>query len=262
MIAPPAARTPPAAVEPEALNLARRPFVNSRPVVRVAVLLWLLGFLLLLGNVALFWSYLAGSGEKRAELAQRRAAVERERTMVTQLQGRLDAYDLERQNRKVSYLNRKIGERTFSWSLLFDRLAEVLPDDVRLYRLAPQGVVKKEPQGQGEGSEEPPVDRRVTLTITGAAKNDETLLRFIDNLFAHPAFSEPDLSRETREEEKEKGKEKLLRFDVQVKYVPGALPASPVSPASPARPVIEEGAPPAVPAPPHAPPPHAAAVRP
>src|SRR6185295_8868399 len=42
----------------EPLNLARRPFLNSRPVVRIALLLWVLGFLLLLGNVSLFWGYL------------------------------------------------------------------------------------------------------------------------------------------------------------------------------------------------------------
>jgi hypothetical protein len=45
------------------LNLSRKPYVNSRPVVRTALLLWIVGGLLLLGNVFLFWSYLSGSTE-------------------------------------------------------------------------------------------------------------------------------------------------------------------------------------------------------
>ncbi|HXU34399.1 MAG TPA: hypothetical protein VN851_27815, partial [Thermoanaerobaculia bacterium] len=53
----------------EPLNLARRPFANGRPVVRVSMLLGLLGVVLLFANVAGYWSYLAESEAKRAERA-------------------------------------------------------------------------------------------------------------------------------------------------------------------------------------------------
>ena len=36
------------------------------------------------------------------------------------------------------------------------------------------------------------------LVITGEARSDEALFRFVDNLFAHPAFEDPNLTRETR----------------------------------------------------------------
>ncbi|HYN23207.1 MAG TPA: hypothetical protein VE078_19770, partial [Thermoanaerobaculia bacterium] len=71
------------------LNLARRPFVNTRPVKRLSLALWLLGGLLLLGNVTLFWSYLSGSTEKREDLVRMEEQVEHERQAVSRLEVRL-----------------------------------------------------------------------------------------------------------------------------------------------------------------------------
>jgi len=213
------------------LNLARRPFVNTRPVTRVSLLLWILGLLLLLGNVSLFWNYLSGSAEKRAELERLEQDKQRQEQTVRQLEQRLASLDLEQQNKKVNYLNQKIAERTFSWSLLFDRLAEVLPNDVRLTRLAPRPVDKK--AGGRPEDELGPRDDRVLLVIHGKSKSDEALLDFVDRLFAHDSFDEPDLFRETREQD-----DNLVDFDVQVIYMPGGKSAQ--------KPTIEEVAPPPV----------------
>ncbi|HUP42082.1 MAG TPA: hypothetical protein VM599_02610, partial [Thermoanaerobaculia bacterium] len=49
-----------------ALDLAARPFVNRRPVVRLALLLWLAGGALLAGNLWLYWDFLAGRGDVHA----------------------------------------------------------------------------------------------------------------------------------------------------------------------------------------------------
>jgi len=226
------------------LNLARRPFINTRPVTRVSVLLWILGLVLLLGNVSLFWSYLSGSAEKRAELARLQQDVQRQQQTVQQLEQRLASLNLEQQNRQVRYLNRKIAERTFSWSLLFDRVAEVLPDGVRLTRLAPRSLARKTP-GRREDDLEP-LDDRVLLTIHGLAKSDEELLTFVDRLFAHDSFDEPDLSRETRADVNDP-----LEFDVNVTYIPGGKSGRPViEEAAPSPEIVEvPAAPPAAPAP-------------
>lgn len=233
--------TPPAAPRPmapterrEPLNLARRPFTNSRPVVRAAALLWLLGLLLLLGNVALFWGYLSGSAEKREELARLEQQVERERQTIRTLESRIDGLDLEQQNRQVRYLNRKIAQRTFSWSLLFDRVAETLPDQVRLMRLAPTGLAEDSEREALRDDEEEGEDE-VRLSISGVAKSDEALLQFVDNLFAHPAFDDPDPTRETREEDTNQ-----VRFDLTVTYLPGDTTARDIV-------VVEEAAPPTLP---------------
>jgi Tfp pilus assembly protein PilN len=212
------AKTPVAPAAPgrrrAALNLARRPFVNTRPVVRTALLLWIAGALLLAGNVTLFWSYLAGSDEMRAEIGRTERRIEEERRRAAQLEAQIAGYDLEKQNRQVEYLNRKIAERTFSWSLLFDRLAEVLPDEVRLHRLSPSGVVQDE-RRRGRTVRREDTDGRVLLTIAGAAKDGEALLRFVDNLFTHSAFDNPDLTRESVDEE-----EGVLLYEVVVEYLP------------------------------------------
>ncbi len=220
------------------LNLARRPFTNTRPVTRVSILLWVLGLLLLLGNVSLFWSYLSGSAEKREELERLVQDVQRQQQTLTQLDQRLASLDLEEQNRQVRFLNRKIAERTFSWSLLFDRLAAVLPDDVRLSRLAPQR------SRRGTGAEEDktePEDGRVPLVIQGESRSDEGLLNFVDRLFAHDSFENPDFPRETSDEERD-----LVRFDVRVIYFPGEAPPQGVE-------IEEEGPAPEAPGAPTAP---------
>jgi hypothetical protein len=203
------------------LNLSRRPFTNGRPVTRVALLLWLVGLLLLAANVASFWTYFAGTRELREELVQAREKAAAEQDHQAQLESELAGLGLGRQNEQVEFLNAKIAERTFSWSLLFDRLAQVLPRDVRIDRLDPGldaksfaqqrrgGGNRRDRQGGPGGSDQ------VELVIRGSARNGEALLQFVNNLFAHPAFGDPDFSRESKEEE-----EGVVRFDLRVKYLP------------------------------------------
>jgi Tfp pilus assembly protein PilN len=210
--AEPASRLQPVVAEPEPLNLARRPFVNTRPVERVAAILWVLGVALLVGNLTLFMGYLSKSQDTRAKLAVRQRDIAAEQHAKTELQGRLGKLGLDQQNREVSFLNRKIDERTFSWSLLFDRMAEVLPDEVRLLQLTPTGMVQRDTGLRAAPSEFKPT--QVVLTMHCEAKDDEALLRFVDNLFAHPAFSEPNLQSEERLDNG------LLRFDLTVQYHP------------------------------------------
>jgi Tfp pilus assembly protein PilN len=224
------------------LNLARRPFINTRPVTRVTLILWILGLLLLLGNVSLFWNYRSGSAEKLAELDHLRQEVQRQQQSVQQLEQRLASLNLEQQNKQVRYLNRKIAERTFSWSLLFDRLAEVLPDGVRLTSLSPRAEGPKR-AGRREQEDLAPDDGRVQLSIEGLAKSDEDLFSFVDRLFAHEAFDEPDFSRESRADVNDP-----LEFDVQVTYLPGGKSGTPViEEAAPVPEIVET--PPAAPAP-------------
>jgi len=198
----------------ESLNLAQRPFVNTRPVERVAAILWVLGVALLAWNLKLFMGYLGSSQVTRGKLATLERDIAQEQGTNAELQAQVGKLGLDQQNREVTFLNRKIDERTFSWSLLFDRMAEVLPDQVRLLRLTPSNVVQREiglgPRPTARELNPPPV----VLTLHCEAKDDEALLRFVDNLFAHPAFSEPNLENEEREDSG------LLRFDLTVQYEP------------------------------------------
>jgi Tfp pilus assembly protein PilN len=213
----------------EPLNLARRPFLNSRPVVRVSLLLWVLGLLILLGNVSLFWGYLGSSADKRQQITRGEQEIARQQRTAAELQRRLDSLDLVRLNEQVDFLNEKIEERTFSWSLLLDRLAEVLPNEVRLIRLAPQMENQGESRRTQASRRAPQREGQIPLSITAESRNDEALHRFVDNLF-DPPFEDPNLMREERLENN------LVRFELSVQYIPGDTPKGPAV----ATPTIEE----------------------
>ena len=200
----------------DSLNLASRPFGNSRPVVRISLLLWLLGLALLLSNVFVFRSYLSDSADKRAKIARGEEELLRQQKDVQDLQNRLNGYDLVRLNDQIDFLNTQIDARTFSWSLLIDRLADTLPNDVRLGRLTPLtgGRSKRETQRDRRQQGE------VELQISGQTRRDEELSRFVDNLFAHPAFRDPNLLQENQVDTGGP----LVRFEATVTYLPGGPP--------------------------------------
>jgi len=207
----------------EPLNLARRPFLNSRPVVRVSLLLWLLGLGLLLVNLVLFQGYLASSADKREQIERGEQEIARQQQIASELQGRLAALDLESLNKQVDFLNEKIEERTFSWSLLLDRIAQVLPHDVRLERLTPRTGESGKRQFGGSRSTAATRERRqdgaIPLVITGETRSDDALNQFVQSLFDYP-FAEPNLKIETRQEEQGN----LVKFELSVQYIPGGTP--------------------------------------
>jgi len=204
----------------ESLNLAGRPFGNSRPVVRISLLLWLLGLGLLLSNVIVFRNYLSASADKRAQIAHGEEELLRQQKTVQDLQTRLNGYDLVRLNDQIDFLNTQIDARTFSWSLLIDRMADTLPNDVRLSRLTPgnEGNKKREMRERGQRGKLP--EGEVDLTISGFTRRDEALNQFIKNLFAHPAFRNPNLLQESQVDTGGP----LVKFEATVTYLPGGPP--------------------------------------
>lgn len=198
------------------LDLAREPYVNTRPVVRLALLLWLIGALLLAGNVWLYWDFLAGRGDTHARLRGVTAEIAETRQRLEALDRRLGELDLAEQNRQVEYLNERIERRHFSWSELFDQLADILPDDVRLTSLSPasagddsgRGRSRDRSRSGGLGEDE------VLLTIDAQARDDESILQLVDALFADPAFRRPDLQAQRQ------GDGGLIDFDLVVVYRP------------------------------------------
>lgn len=201
-----------------ALNLARRPFVNARPVVRTAVLLWLLGGGLLVANASLFWGYRASAAGKQAELELIRDRSAAEERKIAALATDLERARLPQLAQQVQFLNLRIAERTFAWGRLFDRLAEVLPWDVRIASLSPVSVLPVPVRAKGQAADMLVARDRFQLKIAGAAQSDEALLRFVDALFKHPAFQAPNLHREDRRDG--------VSFELSVTYLPGADPVT------------------------------------
>jgi hypothetical protein len=220
------ARAPGSNPRADSLNLASRPFGNSRPVVRISLILWLLGLALLLSNVLVFRSYLSESADKRAKIAHGEEDFLRQQKDVQDLQNRLNGYDLVRLNDQIDFLNTQIDARTFSWSLLIDRIADTLPNDVRLGRLTPmtEGKAKRETQRNRQPQGE------VELQISGQTRRDEALLQFVNNLFAHPAFRDPNLLQESQADTGGP----LVKFEATAMYLPGGPPHRAVVEESPA----------------------------
>ncbi len=203
----------------EPLNLARRPFANGRPVVRMALLVGLLGALLLVANVAGYWRYLEDSRTKRAEREALSAEREQIERRIGDLSHQLESFDLDRQNLQVGFLNQRIAERKFSWSTLLDRLARELPGDVRLISLRPKSDDSKRRTSAksataGGGGE------RIHLEIDGQAKSVDAMLLFVDRLFARAEFADPDPQSQQQDD---KG---LINFKLGVDYLPLVAAAS------------------------------------
>jgi Tfp pilus assembly protein PilN len=187
------------------LNLAARPFLNPRPVLRVSVLLWVLGVAVAAFNVRLYMKHYSGSSADRGREQELEATLESERARVRDLRTEFEGYDVDWQNEQAKFLNAKIAERSFPWSELFDRLGETLPADVRLNTLSPSF-------GEGRGGKVGLREGEALLVIRGQAKSSEVVLEFIDALFAHPKFRAPDLGSEAL---KDTG---LLDFGLSVIY--------------------------------------------
>lgn len=197
------------------LNLARRPFANLRPLRRLAIGLWLLGGVAALLSLWLYVAYASGSAEKRRELARLENSANGESARISGLEAELGRSDLESQNREIEYLNDRIAERTFAWSALFDDLAQVLPWDVRVISLSPLSVM---PSRRAGAPAAPPSPGTFGLHLVGSARDGEALLLFVDRLFAHPSFAEPNLEQERRQNGEE------LQFSLTVTYRPRGAP--------------------------------------
>jgi Tfp pilus assembly protein PilN len=195
------------------LNLASEQFVNRRPVARVTTALWVLAALVTLVVAVSFWSYFRGQDDQREQLRQVESDSAAERQRIATLGSELAGIDVGRLNERAQYLNQRIAQRTFSWSLLFDRLAELLPGDVRLQSLAPRPLDDGRSRRRAGAGADQPVDERVQLQIQGTVRRDEALLELLDELFADDAFEDPNLSHEARDQGE-------LRFALTVDYLP------------------------------------------
>ena len=191
-------RAQPAAPSSLLANLASSPFVNKRPVQRFAAVAWIVGALLTGVNVALWVQYRHESTTLRGRLAETRAAIDGKSRNVVEMAEQLRGLRLSAQNAQVKFLNDRIAERTFPWSLLFERIAATLPDGVRLTSLTPVFLDPDDKRDQKRDGPPPtPGDELISLKILGAAKTDESLYELVDAFFASPAFAHPRLYQES-----------------------------------------------------------------
>ncbi len=177
------------------LNLAARPFVDRRPWRRLTALLWAVGMALLALNAVLYWGYLTGSADARADLADLREQLAADQADLDRRSRELAQLDVEAQNREVAFLNERIADRRFPWGQLFGDIEQVLPWNTRLRSLAPERDDRSRRRTEAADRE------RVRLDLTGEARDDLGVLDLVDALFEHPAFDHPKLLHENRQDE-------------------------------------------------------------
>jgi hypothetical protein len=201
------------------VNLASRPFVNRRPVVRLAVILWLFGALLLGINATLYSEHWQGTAENRRRIAEVDDALESQVKTLEALDQELAQVRFRSRNRQAAFLNSIIARRTFPWSALFDHLERVMPDDVRLVAVQPDVQLAEQSTGESEesrrGEEEKPASDSVVLLLSGWAKSESALTTFLDTLYQDPAFSTPFLRGENLDRD---GNTQAVRFNLSVLF--------------------------------------------
>ncbi len=205
-------------------NLSRAPFVNERPVRRLAVTLWLLFAITAFAGLWMSQTIRRETGTRLAELVRLNAGTVAARERATALEAELRRADLPAQNVRTEFLNRRIAERSFSWNRLLETLTQELPRGVRLMRLSPQGFTRE--RGRARTVNPTAATTRVALKITGEAEETEALLEFVDRLFKHPAFDHPNLSRESGK------KDFKIQFELSVDYLPQLAEPGPTAAAT------------------------------
>jgi type IV pilus assembly protein PilN len=168
-------------VKPIHLNLASRPYRDYRPVYAVVVVLSILTAYLLLENVDTYYRYIDSTRNTRSDIARIERQTDSERQRADMTERRLKTLNLKLLDDQTRFINAKLRERSFSWSILLDELETVLPRDVRVLSIAPTVA----PTGA------------VTLSLAFESKSAEGMITILDNLHRDPQFGNPFPSAET-----------------------------------------------------------------
>ena len=109
-------------MKPIHLNLASRPYRDYRPVYAAVVALSLLTAFLLLNNVETYYRYARETQSTRAKIASLEAQAQKERELQQIAERRVANLNLARLDAQTTFVNAKLQERAFSWSVLLDQL--------------------------------------------------------------------------------------------------------------------------------------------
>lgn len=195
---------------PGRFNLARRPFVDTRPANLTA------GFLAVLVAVLSFVAartatrYFADSSRTRASIAALRTEIsnlEEARQKATESLARVDVASLAAD---VEDANEIALRRAFSWTRFLTRLEKTLPSDLRIASIGLQRL--KGPSGSPASERQ---SESVLVNLTLVSRDPNGLPKTIRAFDASPWFEKPTPASEDRGE---KGLPEGRRLVLTVKY--------------------------------------------
>jgi len=154
-------------------NLSTRPFYNER---LVHLLLGALAVVVVGVSTVNLWQAIALTRRQATLSAQTSAAdgtAAALRADATKIRAGINVRELQATAVAAREANTIIERRAFSWTELFNRLEDTLPDTVRVSAVRP----KIDDDG------------RITLSLVVVARSVEAVNTFIENLEKHDAFS-------------------------------------------------------------------------
>jgi type IV pilus assembly protein PilN len=187
-------------VKPLHLNLASRPYRDYRPVYAVVVVMSLIAAFLMLNNVETYYRYTRETQSTRTKIASIEAQTTQEREREATAQRRIKGLDLGRLSAQTKFVNARLAERAFSWSMLLDELESVLADDVRLLSVTPS--FEK--------------DGNIKLSLEFVSKTADGMIRTLNRMNADPQFRNPFPSMQSQ-------MDTGYSFTLSTQYVPPAL---------------------------------------
>jgi len=174
------------------LNLAKRPFVNTRPANAVAAFLAVVVIALSALSLRTVQRYLNDSEKTRAAiatLAKENARLDEERRLGENRLSRFNLGDLEDSALVANVLARK---RAFSWTRLLTRLEEVLPTECRVMSISLAKMTKEPVKGSFLAPEE-----EVRIDLSLVSRDPDGLPRVLRAFYGSEYFDKPAPQQET-----------------------------------------------------------------
>lgn len=167
-------------------NLARRPFVDSRPANVTAAVLLLAALVMTATSVRTVASYLDDSKKSREAVASLRAEIEKLEASRRETEKKLARFDLDGMMAGTEEANALARLRAFSWSRFLTRLEKTLPNDVRVETI---GLVRESESGGARPAAAGADESIVTLGLV--SRDPDGLPRLLRAFYASPWFDAP-----------------------------------------------------------------------
>lgn len=201
---------------PRRLNLARRPFVETRPANLTAGVLAVLALVLTVVSVRTVRRYLVESHRTRDAIAVLRAEIDALETARHAGEAALARFDIGELAASAEDANLIAGRGSFSWTRFLTRVERTLPADVRVATIALAGnESSKRPGDRGSGPD------TMTVQLVLVSRDPGGLPKTIRALYGSPFFDRP---RPISEESPERGPGDGRRLSVEVVYRDGGKP--------------------------------------
>jgi hypothetical protein len=169
-------------------NLARRPFVDTRPANLAAALLLAAAIGMTFVSVKTVRSYVAGSKTSREAIAGLRSEIGRYEEARRGAETKLARFDLAGMKAGSEEANALARLRTFSWTRFLTRLEKTLPNDVRVVSMGLSREAEKKASARAPGT---PEGEAFALSLSLVSRDPDGMPKLLRAFYASPWFDAP-----------------------------------------------------------------------